>query len=356
MSPPTPSPSIIARDVLNAWRKILSGRATMLSIEVTRECPLSCPGCYAYGETHLGEGKTLRQLSDLRGDDLVTGVLQLVEHHKPLHVSLVGGEPLIRHRELSRILPVLSRRGIATLVVTSAVIPIPIEWMAIPRVRVTVSVDGLPEHHDVRRKPATYDRILKNIEGRLVNIHCVITQPMLERPGYLEEYLAFWNARSEVNSIWISFYSPQLGEHAPEIISPADREATVRHLSALKQRYPKLNLTPGLARAYLHPPSDPSDCLFAKMSVNYSADLETRVEPCVLGGSPDCSQCGCIASSAMHAIRKVPVVGPLKAGHLVAASMAIGRIAAFFRWESLSLTRWRTRPPKSPEPLFHIRP
>jgi len=116
----------------------------MLSIEITRECPLSCPGCYAYGESHLGSGVTLRELNDLRGDALVNGVLELVRKHKPMHVSLVGGEPLVRHRELSRILPALSELGVFTLVVTSAVIPIPIEWMKIPRLRVAVSVDGLP--------------------------------------------------------------------------------------------------------------------------------------------------------------------------------------------------------------------
>ncbi len=126
----------------------------MLSIEITRECPLSCPGCYAYGESHLGSGDvTLRDLNDLRGDALVNGVLDLVRKHKPMHVSLVGGEPLVRHRELSRILPALSESGVFTLVVTSAVIPIPIEWMKIPRLRVAVSVDGLPEDHDIRRKP-----------------------------------------------------------------------------------------------------------------------------------------------------------------------------------------------------------
>jgi len=43
--------------------------------------------------------------------------------------------------------------------------------MKLPRLRVAVSIDGLPEHHDVRRKPGTYERILKNVEGREVNIH-----------------------------------------------------------------------------------------------------------------------------------------------------------------------------------------
>src|ERR1039457_1017552 len=117
-------PSLVARDFLASWWQILKGRAPMLSIEITRECPLSCPGCYAYGDTHLGSGPTLRQLSDFRGDALVEGVVDLVRKHRPLHVSLVGGEPLVRHRELSRILPALDEMGVFTMVVTSAVIPI----------------------------------------------------------------------------------------------------------------------------------------------------------------------------------------------------------------------------------------
>src|SRR2546428_10092565 len=182
MASTSPNPSLTSRELLAAWRRILVGSVPMLSIEITRECPLSCPGCYAYGETHLGTGVTLRQLSDLRGDALVEGVLELARQHRPLHVSLVGGEPLIRHRELDRILPALSKMGIFAMVVTSAVIPIPRHWMGIPRLRVAVSVDGLPEHHDVRRKPATYERILENIAERKINVHWVITKPMLERP------------------------------------------------------------------------------------------------------------------------------------------------------------------------------
>src|SRR5271170_3452988 len=122
MSVTSPSPSITPREVLSAWGRILTGRVPMLSIEITRECPLTCPGCYAYGDTHLGGGITLSELSDSRGDKLVEGVLRLVRKHKPLHVSLVGGEPMVRHRELSSILPALSEMEVYTLVVTSGVI------------------------------------------------------------------------------------------------------------------------------------------------------------------------------------------------------------------------------------------
>jgi len=138
----------------------------MLSIEITRECPLHCPGCYAYGDSHLGEGgPNLRSLSDSPGSELVRGIYRLLDEHQPLQVSLVGGEPLMRHRELKEVVPELSRRGVYTLIVTSGVIPIPLAWTYLPQVTVAVSVDGNPEDHDVRRKPATYEHILKNIGG-----------------------------------------------------------------------------------------------------------------------------------------------------------------------------------------------
>jgi organic radical activating enzyme len=336
--------------LFSSWGSILSGRAPMLSIEVTRECPLSCPGCYAYGDSHLGGGTTLRELSDLRGEALVEGVLALVRKHKPLHVSLVGGEPLVRHRELSRILPELSGQGVFTLVVTSGVIPIPAEWMQLRRCRVAVSVDGLPEHHDERRKPATYERILQNIRDRQINVHWTITAAMLKRLGYLEEYVAFWNARPEVNRIWVSLYSPQVGEHSAEMLSPEERRRIGSELPVLHQAYPKLLMSPGIAEAFVTPPRSPEQCLFSKMSTNYSADLTTRVEPCVFGGTPDCSQCGCVISSGLHRAQKVRVAGPLKVGHLVRGSMAIGSLCNRLRSKSADPSRWNRHPAQPPSP------
>jgi len=337
-------PGLTLGELMAAWGRVLNGRAPMLSIEITRECPLSCPGCYAYGDSHLGGERTLRELSDLRGDALVSGVLDLVEHHRALHVSLVGGEPLIRHRELSRILPELSRRGVFTLVVTSGVIPIPKEWMGLPRSRVAVSVDGLPEHHDERRKPATYTRILENIRDREVNVHWTITRPMMQRAGYLEEYVSFWSTRPEVNRIWVSVYSPQQGEATPEMLTPEDRALLARTLPPFRDNYPKLLMSPGIAQALLDPPANPDECLFSKMSTNYSADLQSRVEPCIFGGTPDCSQCGCVISAGLHYAQNVRVVGPLKVRHLVKGSVAVGSLLNHLRKFEAKPGRWNKPP------------
>lgn len=335
-----------ASHLLQSWAKILRGKIPLLSIEITRECPLSCPGCYAYGERHLAGASQLRDLSDFRGDDLVHGILGLVERHDPIHVSLVGGEPLIRHRELSRVLPVLSARGTHAMIVTSAVVPIPHEWMALPRVTVAVSIDGLAPDHDLRRRPATYDRILRNIVGRRINVHCTIVRQHLQQPGYLEQFLAFWSERSEVNRIWFSVYTPQREEASAERLLPEDRLRLADQLPSLSRRFSKLMLPEGMARAFSDPPHSPGECLFAKMSVNYTADLKTNVDPCVFGGDPDCSRCGCSISAGLHWIGGIKVAGPLKVKHLALASAATGALVNRAFPHRSQLPRWS--PPAEP--------
>lgn len=333
--------SLTPSDLSRAWWRVLNGSVPLLSIEITRECPLSCPGCYAYGNSHLGNGVTLRELSDFRGDALVNGVIDLVRRHRPLHVSLVGGEPMIRHRELDRILPALSDMGIFTMVVTSGVIPIPAPWMDLSRLRVAVSVDGLPEHHDIRRQPATYARILQNIEGRKINVHWVITRPMLARQNYFEEYVSFWNLRPEVDHIWVSLYTPQVDEQSPERLTPEDRQRIARELPPLSKRYKKLLISEGMMDAFVNPPANPQSCLFAKMSANYTADLETHVEPCVFGGNPDCSQCGCSISSALHWIQNEKIAGPLRVSHIARTSLRIGSAVNRLRSRRHRPARWQ---------------
>jgi MoaA/NifB/PqqE/SkfB family radical SAM enzyme len=310
--------------ILAAWGRILTGYIPALSIEITRECPLRCPGCYAYGDEHLGGGVTLRQLRDFKGQELVDRFIDVVDSHRPLHVSIVGGEPLVRYRELKAILPELSKRGIHAQLVTSAVREIPEEWRGLFRLSIVVSIDGLQPEHDERRKPATYERILKHIEGHKITVHCTVTRQQVNRPGYLEEFLRIWSARPEVEKIWMSLYTPQIGEVSAERLSPADREQVVEDLMALRLRYPKLFAPKGLLEVYARPPESPDECVFAKTTKCISADLETRITPCQYGGAPDCNQCGCIASAGLAAMARHQLWGFIPVGSLFTSSMKIG--------------------------------
>jgi MoaA/NifB/PqqE/SkfB family radical SAM enzyme len=313
-------------EVLQAWATILSGRTPALSIELTRECPLRCPGCYAYEEDHLGiAGLTLRQLSDYKGSALVQGTLRLIEEHRPMHVSLVGGDPLVRYRELEELLPELERRGIHVQLVTSAFRQIPVRWNALSRLNVVVSVDGLQPEHDERRKPATYERILKNIAGTKVTIHCTVTGQMMARPGYLEEFVRFWSEREETKRIWISLFTPQQGAAGPEILTPDERRRVIEDLLRLRVAHPLIDMPASLIEELRRPPASPKDCIFASTTLTVSADLKTRITPCQFGGTPDCSQCGCIASMALAAVGHHRVMPGVTAGQLFQLSELIGR-------------------------------
>ena len=323
----------ITRGVLEAWGTILAGRRPTLSVEITRECPLRCPGCYAYGDDHLGGAVTLRTLSDYRGNELVRRFMALVDKRKPLHISIVGGEPLVRYRELAVILPQLAERNIHTQVVTSAVRPIPDDWRQLRRLQMVVSVDGLPAEHNVRRAPATYERILKHIAGHQVTVHCTVTRQQVQRDGYLDQFLRFWQANADTRLIWVSLYTPQRGEESAERLTPADRASVIQQLRGLRLEIPKLELSDGALHAYAQPPASPEQCTFARTTECVSADLERRVTPCQFGGNPDCSNCGCIASASLEAISRHRLLAGVRVGSIFNASLRIGRTAAAMRGE-----------------------
>ncbi|HQR38598.1 MAG TPA: radical SAM protein, partial [Blastocatellia bacterium] len=280
------------RDIMRAWGTVLAGHVPSLSIEITRECPLSCPGCYAYNDEHLNNGLTLREVRDSRGTELVEGVLALVRKHKPLHLSIVGGDPLVRLFELEELLPQLTAMGVHCQVVTSAFRKIPAHWTDNPHINVVVSIDGLQPDHDERRKPATYERILRNIAGTRVEVHCTVTRQMVGRPGYLAEFMEFWSNRPEITKIIVSLYTPQRGEVSSERLTHEDRATVVAELLELRGRFPKLAMAELHIRAFLTPPQTPGECLFAKTTETVSADLTTKITTCQFGDDADCEGCG----------------------------------------------------------------
>ncbi len=276
----------------------------------------------------------LKQVSDFKGQELVDGIMNLVSEAKPLHVSLVGGEPLVRFRELNVLLPMLSSRGIHVQVVTSAVRPIPPEWSRIRNLNIAVSIDGLQPEHDARRTPATYDRILKHIEGHRITVHCTITRQMTLRPGYLREFMEFWSAKEEVWRIWVSLYTPQMGEASLEILPSETRHAVIDDLLKLRMEFPKLDLPSSYLQVFRNPPKDPSDCIFARTTKAITADLKRVITPCQFGGKPDCSQCGCLASAGMAAAARHRLPFGMDVASLYQISYKVGQQIAGLRKRS----------------------
>ena len=332
-------------EILSAWRKILKGEHPSLSIEITRECPLHCPGCYAYGDAHLGPDKVLRDLSDRKGQELIDGVLEVVDRLRPLHLSLVGGDPLVRYRELERLVPLLLARGIHVQVVTSAFRPLPAEWAKLAHMNIVVSIDGLQPEHDVRRAPATYARILNNIAGQNVTVHCTVTGQMMKRPGYLKEFLEFWAPKPEIDKVWFSLFTPQRGDCMPEILLPQERAQAIADMFMLRRQFSKLDMPEGLIRQFAAPPHSPADCVFARTTEILSADLKTKVVPCQFGGDPDCASCGCVASMGLAAVAAHKLAGFIPVGAIFRASLAIAQMRVK-----------RSAPRPIAEPAFRVLP
>ena len=204
--------------LFSAWGRILTGYTPALSIEITRECPLRCPGCYAYGDDHLGGDITLREVRDFKGQELIDGVSALVDRHRPLHLSIVGGEPLVRYRELNTLLPILvgARHPRAARDQRRARDP---GGVARPSAasRSSSRSTACSRSTTSRRTPATYDRILKHIDGHQITVHCTVTRQQVNRPGYLEEFLAVLvGASRRSRRSGCSLYTPQIGEVSDE--------------------------------------------------------------------------------------------------------------------------------------------
>ena len=341
-------------EILQAWRKILKGERPALSIEITRECPLRCPGCYAFDDAHLGGGQTLRDLNDRKGQALIDGVLEVVDSLKPLHLSIVGGDPLVRYRELESLVPKLLGRGIHVQIVTSAFRKMSLDWANLEKLNIVVSIDGLQPEHDRRRAPATYERILKNIAGQNVTVHSTITAQMMKRPGYLEEFLKFWTARPEIKKVWFSLFTPQVGDQLPEILSKEERLSAITEMTELRKRFPKLDMPEAVIRQFAVPPHRPQDCVFALTTQTLSADLQTKITPCQFGGNPDCASCGCIASMGLASIASHKLGGFLPVGAIFKTSIAIGQWRA--RSRSTAFVPTESSIPRSPHPAHEPSP
>ena len=197
-------------EIVQAWGKILKGEKPPAFDRNYQGMPVEMPRLLRVRRRPFGGGPTPRDLNDRRGQALVDGVLEVVYCIKPLHLSIVGANPMVRYRELELIIPQLLARGVHVQIVTS-VSPNHGSYVAETGAvaRLVVSIDGCATRTRCPARPrATDDRILRNIAGQRVTIHCTVTGQMMKRPGYLGEFLEFWTPRPEIKKVWFKgFYA-----------------------------------------------------------------------------------------------------------------------------------------------------
>src|SRR5215472_6431502 len=79
-----------------------------------------------------------------------------------------------------------------------------------------------------------------------------------------------------------------------------------------------------------------------------------RVKPCIFGGVPDCSQCGCAISSGLHWLRTVRAARLVKTSTLVNNSVALGSLVGKLRSDYHIHPRWTTKPAVPERQLVQI--
>ena len=192
-------------------------------IEITRECPLRCPGLLC-----LRRRSSRRRRHPAPGQRLQGRRARHRVH--AAHRRARSDPPLDRRRRAAGPLPRAGRPAAEARRARHLHAardqrrpPDSRRWASIPRLQIVVSIDGLQPEHDERRKPATYARILQHIKGQHITVHCTVTRQQVQRDGYLEEFVDFWSRNEDVDQFWVSLYTPQIGESSPEILLPADR-------------------------------------------------------------------------------------------------------------------------------------
>ena len=145
------------------------------------------------------------------------------------------------------------------------------------------------------------ERILKNIAGQKITVHCTVTGQMVDRPGYLGRVRrsGIGVRRSRRSG---SAFTPQIGAFSEERLTKPQRVQVVKDLREIAHKYSKVDLPSKLLEEFLHPPTSPDECIFARTTETVSADFRTKITPCQFGGEPDCAECGCYASMGMAAV------------------------------------------------------
>jgi hypothetical protein len=117
-----------------------------------------------------------------------------------------------------------------------------------------------------------------------------------------------------------------MGETSYEILPPDVRRRVIEELLILRDEFPKLAMPGAALKAFLTPPSDPQHCIFARTTTTITANLRHRVTPCQFGGTPDCSQCGCMATAGLEAVGAHRLPMGIRAGVIYEASLKVGSL------------------------------
>ncbi len=315
----------IARTVTGALRVILKSRiqkrphaAFGASIEITDRCNAGCNYCYVY-PSEWNQSQRMAGYLQLstpehrQKEQQVFETLARLHRQGIVHVTLIGGEPLLASKIIYRaaeLFPVV-------WVVTNGAAKHPVN---LPRsVVISVSIDGPPEFHNQIRDPSGFfakheygnltgmsAAIARNINQseRGAFVHITLTKQSLPRFPETVDWLV--TDLNKLRGIMVSG-AATTGSDRPNTLSSDDKQLIKQMIEDAAERYgwqlfpfnqPQVN-------AYLFNPeyaiTDPAQCTVARRVDSIGFDGNS-VGKCVLRDQTDCATCACNLTGLMRAV------------------------------------------------------
>lgn len=130
-----------------------------ISIEITRQCNLSCLHCYM-------DSKKEKRSEEISFDDIVNFIDGVVDNFgTKISIAITGGEPFMRE-DIFEILKYLKDMGFNTSIATNSTLLTPKEIELLEKYvgSISVSLDGFKESHNFLRNADVYEKTISNIK------------------------------------------------------------------------------------------------------------------------------------------------------------------------------------------------
>ena len=228
---------IKTRDMLKlaAYRENLRKHPELrcLFLELTDRCNLKCrhcgSSCMTQNTQYANAGELVRLFREMPADLIDDGFM----------VCLTGGEPLL-HPEFARIANAINDRDIPWGMTTNAVLidlPTAFHLKELKMGSISVSIDGLMEHHEwLRRVPGCFEKAIDGIKhlhkaGHRVQVTTVVGKHNLSGLEDLYSYLQELGVES-----WRVINIDPIGRATDEMNVPALDRAEIKQLLAFIRR------------------------------------------------------------------------------------------------------------------------
>jgi MoaA/NifB/PqqE/SkfB family radical SAM enzyme len=315
----------ISQTVIGASRVVLKSRKLNLShlafgasVEITDRCNAGCHHCYVYDpdwdQNKRMEGYLQLPVAEHRTrEDQVYETLDQLSSRGIVHVTLVGGEPLLA----PKIIHYASKKFPIVWVVTNGAAKIPLNLAR--SVVLSVSIDALPDVHNKMRDPLgffdknSYEElsgmsaaIVRNINEseRGAFVHTTLTKSTFSSLPEIVDWLV--RDVRKLRGIMVSGAAMHSIDD-PEALNIDDRQRIKRMIAEATSKYSSKLFpfnSPAVNRFLFDPENIvkyPNQCTVARRVDSFGFDGQI-VGKCVLRDSSNCETCICNLTGLMRAV------------------------------------------------------